>query len=306
MNVFKLKLYSSQNRTIMQTNESSIPVPNQNLKSVIGHLLNDARHYQILYLSGFLMYGIIALKWEITMQQLIVVIGSSLVTQFLWLKLADKPMSGLKSALITALGLCLILKSASLLTLVVAAVVAISSKFILKIKNKHLFNPANFGIIFSVLILGDAWISPGQWGSSAIFLFALSVFGGIVLMKIGRLETSLVFLGSLFLMEFGRMYVYQGWEMDVVFHKFSNGTLLLFTFFMITDPMTIPNARKSRIIWALILATATFILGNFMQIYTAPIWVLFFMTPITVFFDKIWPAVKFEWLQKKNEMQSIN
>ena len=43
----------------------------------------------------------------------------------------------------------------------------------LKIKNKHLFNPANFGIIFSVFILGDAWISPGQWGSSAIFLFAL-------------------------------------------------------------------------------------------------------------------------------------
>ena len=291
-------MYGCQNRTIMATKEASLSIQKTAIHSSIQKLLGDARHYQILYLATFLIYGIVALNWEITIQKVSIIIGSSLLTQFLWLRLSNKPMSGLKSALITALGLCLLLKSASILTLAVAAVVAISSKFILKIKNKHLFNPANFGIIFSILILGDAWISPGQWGSSAIFLFALTVLGGIVLMKIGRLETSIVFLASLFLMEFGRMYVYQGWEMDVLFHKFSNGTLLLFTFFMITDPMTIPNSRKSRIIWALILAIATFILGNYMQIYTAPIWVLFFMTPITVFFDKIWPDVKFEWLRK--------
>ena len=268
------------------------------------NILKDARHYQILYLSTFLIYGIVELQWEISVWQLTAVIGSGLATQWIGLKILGLPMSGLKSALITTLGICLILKSTYLLTLVIAAVVAIAAKFILRIKNKHLFNPANFGIIFSITILGDAWISPGQWGSSALFLFALSVLGGIVLMKIGRLETSLVFLGSLFLMEYARTVLYQGWEMDVLLHKFSSGTLLLFTFFMITDPMTIPNSRKARVLWSLILATATFILSNFMQIYTAPIWVLFFMTPITVLLDKVWPAVKFEWSTKTNT--SIN
>lgn len=277
-----------------------LPFDISTLKSVINAFFRDARHFQILYLASFLTFGIIELQWEIPISQLFVVIGASLITQLIWLKITKRPLNGLKSALITALGLCLILKSASLLTFLVAAVVAISSKFVLKINQKHLFNPANFGIIFSILVLGDAWISPGQWGSSAIFLFALSVLGAIVLLKVGRLETSIVFLGSLFLMEFGRMYLYQGWEMDVVLHKFSNGTLLLFTFFMITDPMTIPNKRKARVIWALILASATFLLSNFMQIYTAPIWVLFFMTPITVFFDKIWPQAKFEWLNKSS------
>jgi len=64
---------------------------------------------------------------------------------------------------------------------------------------------------------------------------------------------------------------------------------------MITAPMTIPNSKKSRIIWAIILATATFILSNWVQIYTAPMWVLFFMTPITVLLDKVYPNIKFEW-----------
>lgn len=261
----------------------------------------DARHYQILYLLTFLLYGTTQLHWEISSAQIFVLLASCIGTQYAWDNIKERPKSGWKSALITALGLCLLLKSGSLLTLALAGVVAISSKFIFRIKGKHLFNPANFGIIISIILLQDAWISPGQWGSSALFLFILSVFGGIVLMKIGRLETSIVFLISLFLMEYGRTILYQGWGLDVLLHKFSSGTLLLFACFMITDPMTIPNSRISRVIWTLILATATFVLTNWIQVYTAPIWVLFFMTPITVLLDKIYPSLKFEWSKTKNE-----
>jgi Na+-translocating ferredoxin:NAD+ oxidoreductase RnfD subunit len=94
-----------------------------------------------------------------------------------------------------------------------------------------LFNPNNFGIIVSIVVFQDAWISPGQWGSDAMFLFVLSILGGFILFKVKRLDLCLTFLGSLFLMEYLRTVTYQGWEMDVLFHKFSSGTLLLFTFF---------------------------------------------------------------------------
>ena len=268
--------------------------------NLIGLINRDARHFQIIYLSVFLIYGITTLDWEVSSWQLIIVLGSCLLSQFIWTKIVGGSLTSLKSALITGLGLCLLLNSTSLLTLGLAGALAISSKFLIRIRGKHLFNPANFGIIIAILVLGDAWISPGQWGSNALFLFVLSVLGGFILHKIGRLETTIVFLVGLFLMEYGRTVLYQGWGMDVLFHKFSSGTLLLFSFFMITDPMTIPNAKRSRIIWALILAVATFVLSNWMQIYTAPIWVLFAMTPVTVLFDKIFPDLKFEWSQKNN------
>ncbi|MCB9223755.1 MAG: RnfABCDGE type electron transport complex subunit D [Crocinitomicaceae bacterium] len=284
--------------------------------SIIGSIVEgfkkvtqDARHFQIAYLSLFLGYGIMKLNWEILPIEIFIILSTSVLTQFIWLKITGGKMSGLKSALITGLGICLILHSDSILTLSVAAVISISSKFLIKIKNKHLFNPNNFGIIISILIFQDAWISPGQWGSDAMFLFGISILGGFILFKVNRLETGLVFLGTLFALEYLRTVAYQGWEMDVLMHKFSSGTLLLFSFFMITDPMTTPNSRRSRIIWSIVLAGLTFFLSNWIQLYTAPIWVLFFMAPLTVLLDKIYPAKKFEWIKEKespNNQISIN
>ncbi len=268
---------------------------NREKTTMLKTLFKDARHMQILYLSLFITYGVFNLSWEITMTKVAVVIGASLLTQLLWIGVTGAKISSLKSALITALGLCLLLQSQSFLTLGLAGFMAISAKFLLRVRGKHLFNPANFGIIASIVLFQDAWISPGQWGSDTLFLLGISLMGCIILHKIGRLETTIVFLGGLFLMEYGRTVLYQGWGMDVLIHKFSSGTLLLFAFFMITDPMTIPNSKKARIVWALVLAGATFLLSTTMQIYTAPIWVIFFITPITVLLDKVLPGVKFEW-----------
>jgi Na+-transporting NADH:ubiquinone oxidoreductase subunit NqrB len=233
------------------------------------------------------------------------VLSTVLITQAIWILIVKSSLKSLKSALITGLGLSILLQTGSDLTLIAAGVLAISSKFIIRINNKHLFNPANFGIIAGILLFQDAWISPGQWGSDAYFLLILSLLGGFILFRIGRLDTSVIFLGSLFLLEFMRTYLYQGWGMDVLLHKFSSGTLLLFAFFMITDPMTIPYCRKGRVIWSLLVSVLTFALSNWIQIYTAPIWVIFFLTPLTVLIDKVYPSSRFEWNNLINKSTSI-
>lgn len=258
--------------------------------------LKDPRDIQILYLAFFLITGIFWLKWEVSLTKILLIIGSCVFTQMLWLFAVRASIRNIKSAIITGLGLCLILHSNSLYTLSMASIVAISSKFIIRYNNKHLFNPGNFGIVIAILFFKDAWISPGQWGSDGMFVLVLCLLGGLILFKIGRLETSLVFLGCLFCLEYLRTVLYQGWEIDVLIHKFSSGTLLLFTFFMITDPMTIPNNRMARVFWSILLALLTFIAGNWLQLYTAPIWMLFLMTPVTILLDKIKPSQKFKWL----------
>jgi Na+-transporting NADH:ubiquinone oxidoreductase subunit NqrB len=232
-------------------------------------------------------------------------LSSVLITQAIWILIVKASFKSLKSALITGLGLSILLQTGSDLTLIVAGVLAISSKFIIRVNNKHLFNPANFGIIAGILLFQDAWISPGQWGSDAYFLLILSLLGGFILFRIGRLDTSLLFLGSLFLLELLRTYIYQGWGMDVLLHKFSSGTLLLFAFFMITDPMTIPDSRKGRVLWSLIVSVLTFALSNWVQIYTAPIWVIFFLTPLTVLIDKVYPSSKFQWNTLTNKTTHV-
>ena len=262
-------------------------------------LFKDARNFQILFLSSFLMYGTWSLGWDIELDRYSIILSVCMLTQLSGVLILKLPLHSMKSGMITALGLCLLFKADSATTIAAGAFLAIAAKFIIRFNGKHLFNPANFGIIISILLFGDAWISPGQWGSSALLLFFVGSAGIMVIFKVGRIDTSLAFIGTLFLLEFARNILYLGWDYDFLFHKFTNGSLLLFTFFMITDPVTTPNHRLSRWIWASCVAILTFTLGNWFQVHTAPVWALFFVTPATVLFDRLFIAQKFQWIKNQ-------
>ncbi len=94
---------------------------------------------------------------------------------------------------------------------------------------------------------------------------------------------------------FVKFVIFYGWPFDFWVHQMTNGTLMLFTFFMITDPMTTPNHRKGRILYALLIALFSFLLSSEWFFYTAPIYVLFGLSLFTPLMDKIWKAKKYEW-----------
>ena len=52
-----------------------------------------------------------------------------------------------------------------------AAFLTVVSKYILRFNQKHIFNPSAFGIVATLLLTKDAWLSPGQWGSNAVIFF---------------------------------------------------------------------------------------------------------------------------------------
>lgn len=259
------------------------------------HFLKDARHFQIIYLGGFLLYGIFALGWEADLPSYFTLLSVCLGTQYAFLKFYKKDMTSLKSALITALGLCLLCKSGSFWVLAFAGVIAISSKFLIRYKGSHMFNPANIGIIAAIVLTGQAWVSPGQWGSDVVLLFMMGAAGLIVLLKVGRIDTSLAFLASFGGLLFIEQVLYKSWPLDHFFHSLSSGTLLLFTFFMITDPKTTPRAPKARIIWAVLIGIFTYILGNWFYTFDAPIWALIVVSPLTVYLNHKYKGKAFQW-----------
>lgn len=258
--------------------------------------LKDARHFQITYLSLFLVYGIFYLGWDAGLGGIAVIFATCLGVQYGFVRMKKARLHSLKSALISALGLCLMLKAGSPATFALAAALSIASKFVIKVDGKHIFNPTNFGIIVAIIITGDAWVSPGQWGSSAVALYFMGAAALLVLLKVGRIDTSLAFIGSFFGLEFVRTVLYLGWPVDHFLHMATNGTILLFTFFMITDPMTTPNSQKARIIWAVILGLMTFVLAHLFVVQSAaPLWALFIISPLTIAFDKVFVHRKFQW-----------
>lgn len=259
--------------------------------------LADARYLQITYLACFLCYGIAFLHWEIPAQNFFTTFIVATVTQIIGAKIMHQPLSSVKSALITVLGISILLRGTETYVFAVAAFIAIASKFIVRFNGKHIINPGNFGIIAAILITGQAWISPGQWGNTAALLFMIGAAGMMVVLKVGRLDLALPFLLTYGGLELYRTVIYQGWPMDFFWHKILNGALLLFTFFMITDPKSTPNHKAGRIIFSVAIGLLTFYLANYKFVNGAPIWALFFLSPLTIVLDKVFKGNRFNWQQ---------
>ncbi len=203
-------------------------------------------------------------------------------------------LSSLPSALITSLGLSILIRADHYSTMVLACVAAIASKFLIQVQGKHLFNPGNFGIVTALTLTADAWVSPGQWGEEGWYALLFLSCGGLVLQQVGRWDTTVAFLGSYAVFEAIRNFCL-GWTWDVWAHRLMSGSLLMFALFMITDPRTIPNARIGRLLWAAAIALLTFYLRNYLFLSTAVFWALFALAPFSILIDALLPADRFTW-----------
>jgi Na+-transporting NADH:ubiquinone oxidoreductase subunit NqrB len=296
-------------------------------------LEQDPRNYQILFLSLFLILGIGTRDWTLRPDLILVLMVTCLLTQYIAVCIFQNPqekllvlttkenysqnssskspsyskLSSLKSALITALGLTLLLRADRYSTMILAGSLAILSKFLFRVDGKHFFNPANFGIIAALVLTPDAWVSPGQWGDDGWYALLFAGTGGMVLKRVGRWDTTAAFLGAYALLEAIRN-LWLGWTWDVFSHRLMSGSLLLFALFMVTDPRSIPNARISRILWAGCIAVLTFILRNQFFISTGVFWALFALAPLSVLLDYIWSAPRFCWsfISSKEQLTTDN
>ncbi len=257
-------------------------------------LLRDARLFQIAFLASLLTTGVLIRDFALLPQQMAAAFAAGLATQALWIRALKIEHRGVLSALITCFGLSLLLRADSLWVHPLAAALAISSKFVLRVHGRHVFNPANLGVILAISLLPGAWISPGQWGNAVALAAWLVVLGGVVAHRARRADIAWVFLAA-YLGLIGLRVIVLGQPWAIFAHQFGNGGLLLFSFFMISDPMTIPNRRGPRIAYAIVVAVAAFV-WQFALFWTnGLVWALFFCAPLVPVFDRLWPARNFEW-----------
>src|SRR5688572_21505026 len=88
------------------------------VRDVLDWFKSDARHYQVLFQLAFLLYGIFVLEWSIPLMRLNVVILTCLAVQAVWIHFKTKDWTGLKSALVSAMSICLMMQANSTWTFV--------------------------------------------------------------------------------------------------------------------------------------------------------------------------------------------
>ena len=256
----------------------------------------DPRLYQIFTLSSLLGYGMFVLDFEIAGGRAATILAVALLTQYGCTRLWRLPAFDPRSALISGLSLCLMLRTSSDGLALTATIITIASKFIIRFNGKHLFNPTNFGIVAMILFTGQVWVSPGQWGNVAFFAFLMACLGGLVVNRAARSDVTYAFIAFYMALVFGRS-IWLGEPLTIPLHRLENGALLLFTFFMISDPRTTPSSRAGRILFAMLVACGAWYV-QFRLFRTNGLWWSLAIASMTVpLIDWLLPGTRYEWAQ---------
>ncbi|MGI9221093.1 MAG: RnfABCDGE type electron transport complex subunit D [Woeseiaceae bacterium] len=256
--------------------------------------LADPRYYQIAVLSGLLSFGVFALDFGIRWYNAIAIIITAQVTQYLCMRLVGLSHFDPWSAAITSLSLTLLLRTDVVAIAMLAAVIAISSKFLVRIRGKHIFNPANVALVTLMFCSERAWVSSGQWGSAAVGAFSLACLGFLVLTRARRAETTIAFLLSFAALLIGRA-IWLGDPVSIPLHQLQNGALLIFSFFMISDPKTTPNTGIGRIIYGALVASIAYTIQFVLYEPNAPIIALILCAPLVPLFDWFMRGNIYRW-----------
>jgi Na+-transporting NADH:ubiquinone oxidoreductase subunit NqrB len=263
----------------------------------------DARWYQIGALGFLLGYGLLWLKFDLSVLQVCVTLATVFLAQWAFSRIVRLQRVELKSAAISGLSLCLLMRANSHWIVVLAALITIASKFILRWDGRHIFNPTNFGIIALLALAPNAaWVSPGQWGSFAFFAFLMLCLGSIVVNRASRSDVTFAFLFFYVGIVFARSFwLNEPWTIPA--HKLENGALLLFAFFMISDPKTTPNSRLARIAFAALVALGAAYVQFKLYRNNGLLWSLALCSPTVPLLNRFLPAGKYERVRKKEGIE---
>jgi len=209
---------------------------------------------QIVLLGLYTLIGLLFLQFELTLLQLAVTLGVCILLECFFLYLKHREVTFSYSAVITALGIALVLRSETMIPYVMASIVAIGLKHGLRYKGDHIFNPSNSGIAaISVLFPMIVATDPLQWGYYLWVLAAMSLGGLYLVYKVHRLPLILSFITSFVVIQWIRYFIWPDvWNSH--FSSFMWGGLFIFTFNMITDPKTSPKLPKRQIIFGVTIA----------------------------------------------------
>jgi hypothetical protein len=257
-------------------------------------MFRDPRDYQIAVLASLLGYGLFALQFDVRPWQVTLTLGAVLATQWICTHLWRLPRFDPKSALISGLSLCLLLRTDDLTLVLLASVIAVASKFLIRIRGKHLFNPTNGAIVALMIVTPGVWVSPGQWGNIAFFAFLMACLGGLVVHRALRSDVTYAFVFVYAGLLIGRS-MWIGEPLAIPLHRLQSGALLLFTFFMISDPRTTPDSRAGRILFATLVATGAWYVQFRLFRTNGLLWSLAACSLLTPVIDLALPGRRYVW-----------
>lgn len=230
----------------------------------------------LILLAGHFTFGILESN-----KTLAIAIGSSILTELALSRLILGKWKNLSSAYITGISVSILIRSTFLWPFAVAAILSIMTKYVLRFKGRHIWNPSNFGIswMFFFAPLSVAGLSI-QWGNNILPMLVIWALGLFIVLRAKRIHITLTYVASFIGFSFLRSIIL-GVPFLTEVAPLTGPMYQLFVFFMITDPATTVKNKKGQIAVAFLIAMVEFVLRLNEFIY-APFYALFLVGPIAM------------------------
>ena len=240
-----------------------------------------------ILLVGHLSYGILE-----SYHKTALAIAAAIVTELILGRIFFGKWLNLASAYITGISVGILVRSPAYWPYLLCSVISIMSKYVLRVKGRHIWNPSNFGIAVLLLLAPETMaILSIQWGNNLWPIVVIWTLGSIIIWRARRFHISATYVVSFFLFAFLRSWITgHPWQAEVA--PITGPMYQLFVFFMITDPKTTVRSRTGQCVVAFCVALAEFFL-RLDQVVYAPIFALFFVGPAAMLIDI--------WLERRRE-----
>jgi enediyne biosynthesis protein E5 len=233
----------------------------------------------LILLFGNLSFGILE-SYSKTLLAIVTAISVEMVLGRIFLRKWPHPAS----AYITGISVGILLRSPAFWPYALCSALSITSKYALRVRGRHIWNPSNFGICALLILASQAVAGLSiQWGNNLASLIVIWVLGSVIVWRAKRFNITLTYVACFIALSFLRAHITgDPWQSEV--SPITGPMYQLFIFFMITDPKTTVRSRMGQCLVAAAIAIVEFFFRLESSIY-APLYALFWVGPAALLIE---------------------
>ncbi len=241
----------------------------------------------LILLVGHLSFGILE-----SYPKTLLAIAVSITAELILSRIFFGKWPHLASAYITGISVGILVRSPAYWPFALCALISITSKYVLRVRDRHIWNPSNFGVSAILFLAGDVAASLSiQWGNFLAPMLVIWALGAAIIWRLRRFHITGTYVVSFLVFALLRAWMIGApWKSEI--SPITGPEYQLFIFFMITDPKTTVRSKTGQCIVAFSVALVEMLLRLDQVIY-APFYALFLVGPAALLIEM--------WLKSRRE-----
>ena len=250
----------------------------------------ENRYLPPIFITLILLVGQVSFGVLESFSRTLLAIGTAMVFELVLSRLVYRKFPVLASAYITGIIVGILIRSPEFWPYALTSAIAITSKYAIRWRGRHLWNPSNFAIC-AMLLLAPEFIATLsiQWGNTIWPMLVVWVLGAFITWRVKRFHITAAYVGSFIVLAAVRTLI-TGHPFLAEVAPITGPMYQLFIFFMITDPKTTMKSTRGQCVVACLVALAEMIF-RLAQNVDAPYFALTVVGPVAMIVD-IWMSTR--------------